>query len=490
MNWGLIWRGLKNSRMRNKVLAVFGILLVYRMLSHIPIPLAEPAQLKTVIDNLLNTEAVPQLLSFMNILSGGALASLSIMLVGLGPYINASIVMQVLTKAIPKLETLQKEGEFGRKKINQYTRILTLPLAIIQSFGVIFLVRQLAGQISGLGDITADATWSDWTLMVASLTAGAMILMWLGELITEKSIGNGISLLITVAIVSQLPYMMTTLYRSVVGSGEDFSLFGWFDLPIASQALWYGLILLGATLLITVFVVYLNEAHRKIELSYAKKTQGNRTYSDVTTFLPLKLIAAGVVPIIFALAFLSMPQLIGQVLVGLDSLFWVDFGNNLLVWFAPPGSVDGTVFATWGSYIYPTLYFLLVVVFTYFYTSVIFSAKDISERLQRQGGFIKGIRPGLETQKYLRTIVNRLNFFGSFALGFLALTPILAQAFLGTTQLALSGTSILILVAVALETLRQIESQALMVTYEDYEQNFARKKQASSRRKRQPKKKS
>ncbi len=666
MNWKLIWRGLKNADMRNKLLAVLGILIVYRMLSHIPIPLAEPTELKQLIDNLLNNEGIPQLLSFINVLSGGALASLSIMLVGLGPYINASIVMQVLTRAIPKLEKLQKEGEFGRKKINQYTRILTFPLAIIQSILAIFIVRQLAAQVSGLGDIAVNAGWSDWLLMITVLTTGAMILMWLGELITEKSIGNGISLLITVAIVSQLPFMASSLYKQVVtdgvdsgygessiinldanesmiattpgfigntfkannrsgeetewhyafidseaacsdavdfttaekyvededvtyaeenngqklcfrsssetataygvspvigadqddlrvtvnfGEGEtsfnandgsseetewqyifidasaicgdsvafegdeikaysertdvayntdnagqklcfrvrsgvDFSVFGWFSLPINGRALWYSLILLGSMGLVTVFVVYLNEAHRKIKLSYAKKIQGNRVYSDVTTFLPIKLISAGVVPIIFALAFLAVPQLIGQFLTGAESPFWSELGGKLLIWFSTPGSTGGPVFSNFASYIYPIAYFLLVIVFTFFYTSIVFSAKDIAERLQRQGGFIEGVRPGEETQKYLSSVVNRLNLFGSASLGFLALTPILAQAFFGGNQLALGGTSILILVAVALETLRQIESKALMVTYEDYEQSFKHDSEPKKKKKR------
>ena len=476
MNWKLIWRGLQKKQLRDKLLVVFGLLLVYRLLSHIPIPLAEPTELKQLIDNLLSDEGVPQLLRLFNVLTGGALGSLSIMLVGLGPYINASIIMQVLARAIPKLETLQKEGEYGRKKINQYTRLLTLPFAIIQSFLVLFIVRQLASQVSGLGDILAGATVLDWTVMIAALTTGAMILMWLGELITEKGIGNGISLLITVAIVSQLPFMATSLYNAIVTSTADFSFFGWFTLPVNGQALLYGAILTVATFLITIFVVYLNEAHRKIKLSYAKRTQGNRQYSDVTTHLPIKLIAAGVVPIIFALAFLSVPQLIGQWLSGVESVGWSAFGENLLIWFATPGSTGGPVFSNFVSFIYPTSYLLLVIAFTYFYTNVIFSAKDISERLQRQGGYIEGVRPGAETQKYLSQIVSRLNFFGSLSLGFLALTPILAQAFLGTDQLALGGTSILILVAVALETLRQIESQALVVTYEDYEHNLVQQK--------------
>ena len=265
-------------------------------------------------------------------------------------------------------------------------------------------------------------------------------------------------------------------FRSRAGAG--LSIFGWFNLPLNASALLFAAIVIGSMVLLTVFVVYLNEAHRKIKLSYAKKIQGNRVYSDVNTFLPLKLISAGVVPIIFALAFLSTPQWVGQIMSGASSPFWSGLGADLARWFALPGTFGPFIASDWTSYIYPVVYFLLVVVFTYFYTGIVFSAKDISERLQRQGGFIEGVRPGEDTQKYLSAVVNRLNLFGAISLGFLALTPIFAQVFLGTDQLALGGTSILILVAVALETLRQIESQALVVTYEDYEQNFSRRGQA------------
>lgn len=470
MNWKLIARGLKNSEMRKKILAVMGILIVFRVLAHIPIPLAEPTELKQILENLLSSEGTPQLLSFLNVLSGGALASLSIMLVGLGPYINASIIMQVLGKAIPQLENLKKDGEYGQKKINQYTRMLAFPLAIIQSVGAIYLVRQVADQFSGLGDITANATLGQWALMVATLTAGSMILMWLGELITEKGVGNGISLLITVGIVSQLPFIATSLFESVVNDATGVDVFGLFTLPLNSSALIFSAILITATFLVTVFVVYLNEAQRRVTVSYAKKIQGNRAYSEVSTVLPIKLITAGVIPIIFAVAFLSVPQLAGQLMEGASNPNLASIGANLVKWFAAPGNdPSGKVFVDIYSYIYPVVYFLLVVAFTYFYTSVVFDSKSISENLQKQGGFIQEVRPGKDTEKFLTRVVNRLNLFGSFSLGFLALTPIMAQAFLGTSQLAIGGTSILILVAVALETLRKVESKALMVTYEDYD---------------------
>jgi preprotein translocase subunit SecY len=467
MNWKIIWKSLKSSDMRTRLLAVFGMLLVFRVLAHIPIPLSDPQTLRQVLENLFNSTNTPQLLSFIDVLSGGALANFSIMLVGLGPYINASIIVQLLTKAIPQLESLEKEGEFGRRKLNQYTRMLTLPLAIIQSVGAIYLVRQSALQIGGIGDITANTSISQWVLMVASLTGGAMILMWLGELITEKGVGNGISLLITVGIVSTLPGTISSLGSAIFSGDESIRLLGREFAFNKTQAL-YGGILALATVLITVAVVKLNEASRRITIHYAKRVQGNRTYGGVTTVLPIKLITAGVIPIIFAVAFLSVPAFVGQILSGSGSTRMQEIGTNLALWFQnpTPQTFDMPGFT---PYIYPLTYFLLVFVFTFFYTSITFNSKEIAENLHKQGGFIEGIRSGNQTEIYLGKVVNRLTLFGALALGILALTPIVGQAFL-STDIALGGTSILILVSVALETLRAIESRALMVTYDQYDQ--------------------
>ncbi len=466
MSWKLIWQSLKNPDMRNRILAVLGMLLLFRILAHVPIPLSDPKTLKQVLDGLFTTES-SQLLSFLNIASGGALANFSIMIVGLGPYINASIIMQLLTKAIPQLEALQKEGEFGRKKINQYTRMLTLPLAIIQSVGAIYLVRQAAVQVGGIGDITAGVGIAQWVLMVTSLTGGAMVLMWLGELITEKSIGNGISLLITVGIVSQLPTTITSIGESIFSEGSSFSLFGKQIIYNRTQAI-YGLIIAATTLVVTILIVKLNEASRRLTINYAKRVQGNRAYGGVSTMLPIKLITAGVIPIIFAVAFLSVPSFAGQIMGNSDSGRLQEWGTNLSTWFANP-SAQTFAAGGWEPYIYPVTYFLLVFVFTFFYTSIAFNSKEIAENLQKQGGFLEGIRSGLQTEKYLTRVVNRLTLFGAFSLGFLALLPIIGQIFL-TTSIALGGTSILILVSVALETLRSVESRALMVTYDQYEQ--------------------
>lgn len=479
MNWRIILRSFKSPDMRKRILAVLGMLVVFRFLAHIPIPLAEPTQLKQVLENLFNQASTSQLLGFLDIIGGGALSNFSIMLVGLGPYINASIIMQLLTKAIPKLEALNKEGEYGRKKIQQWTRIITFPLAAIQSVGMIFLVRQAAASYGGLGDLISNASMSQWILMVSALTGGAMLLMWLGELITEQGIGNGISLLITVGIVASLPQTIANLVGSVIRSDANLSIFGW-NLPIDSGALLTAFIILIAAIIVTLFVVYINEAQRRIVISYAKRLQGNRVYGGVTTTLPIRLVTAGVIPIIFALAFLSIPAFVGQLLAQSSSAGWATFGNNLVTWFQTP---TPTTLATgdWHVYLYPVAYFLLVFIFTFFYTSIVFNSKEIAENLQKQGGFIDGVRPGVQTEKYLLKVVNRLTLFGALALATLAILPIIAQALLHSNQIAIGGTSILILVAVALETMRQLESRALMITYDDYSIDISSKDKKSNK---------
>ncbi|HSX16540.1 MAG TPA: preprotein translocase subunit SecY [Patescibacteria group bacterium] len=467
MNWKIIWKSLGHKDMRKRILAVLGILLVFRIMAHVPVPLADPETLKQVLNNLFNSNNTPQLLSFINILSGGALANFSIMIAGLGPYINASIIMQLLTKAIPKLETLRKEGEYGQRKINQYTRVLTFPLAILQSVGAIYLVRQTASQVGGIGDITAGASIWQWVLMVAALTGGSMLLMWLGEQITERSIGNGISLIITVGIVSGMPATISSLVSTIFDKTSTWTIFG-HAFHASAKAFTYTALIAAAVIIVTWVVVKLNEAARRLTINYAKRVQGNRTYGGVTTVLPVKLISAGVVPIIFAVAFLSVPSFVGQLLAGSHSANLQHLGLNLKTWFQTP-SAD--TFHTYGlkAYIYPVVYFLLVFIFTFFYTSVTFNSKEIAENLQKQGGFIEGVRTGIQTEKYLSKTVNRLTLFGAFSLGILALLPIIAQVFVNS-NIAIGGTSVLILVSVSLETLRAVESRALMVTYDQYAQ--------------------
>ncbi len=464
MNWRVIWLSLKEKDMRNRILAVIGILLVFRILAQLPVPIANASSLHTILQNLFNSSNSPQFLSYINVLSGGALANFSIMIAGLGPYINASIIMQLLTKAIPKLEALHKDGEFGQKKINQYTRILTFPLAIIQSIGSIYLIRQAAQSISSSTNITANVSMAQWILMVSALTGGSMLLMWLGELITEQSIGNGISLIITVGIVSRLPANISSIISSF-SSSPHWRLFN-HVLPFSRTTFYYSIVVIGVILLVTYLVVMLNEASRNLTVNYAKRVQGNKAYGGVTTLLPIKLITAGVIPIIFAVSFLSVPSFVGQLLEGLHSTHLANIGVKLVTWFSAPTS---TTFKTEGliAYIYPLTYFLLVFIFTYFYTSITFNAQEISENLHKQGGFIENVRSGLQTEKYLSKIVNRLTFFGALSLATLALLPIIAQLFV-KVSITIGGTSVLILVSVALQTLRSVESRAFMVTYDNY----------------------
>lgn len=465
MGWKVIRKSLKSRDMQKRLFIVLLLVVTYRILAHIPIPLAEGSQLRQIIDNLFSSQ---QLLGFFDLLSGGALSSLSIMLMGLGPYINASIIMQLLTKAIPKLEETQKDGEMGRRKINQWTRIITVPLAIIQSIGLLLLIQQTAGSQAGV-DLAASTTIFQWVIMVASLTGASMLLMWVGELITEQGIGNGISLLIFAGIISQLPSMAATLVQTASGDNQQLSIFGWFTLPVSGKGVAISAAIILATLIITYLIVKLNEAQRIIKVSYAKRVQGNRQYGGVGTILPIKLITAGVIPVIFAVAFLSVPTFVGQLLQNNANPRLAELGQNLTVWFAQPEMQQVPIYDTFNTYGYPIFYFALVMLFTYFYTSVVFNAKEIAENLQKQGGFIEKVRPGPQTEEYLKKIVNRLNLFGAASLGMLALLPLFAERLLGTSQLTLGGTGLLIVVSVALETLRQLESRALMVTYDqDY----------------------
>lgn len=469
MNWKTIFRSLKNRDMQKRLLVVLGIIVIYRLLAHIPIPLAEPTQLREVLNNLVTGSDFG---GFLNLLSGGALASFSIVLVGLTPFITASIITQLLTKAIPRLEELHKDGESGRRKINQWTRMLTIPLAIIQSIAFIFILRQtvLAGNT-----IMADPSMSDWIVAVTAMTAASVLLMWLGELITEQGVGNGISILIFAGIISQLPQMLSTITSSLFSqSGVGLSVFNWFTIPVDPTAFWVAVAILLVSLFMLYFLVKINEAQRVITINYAKRVQGNSSYGGVKSILPVKLIAAGVIPVIFAVAFLSLPAFVGQVLSATGNPAYAGIAQNLILWFqAPnPGAFTGT---DWQAFIYPSAYFVLVIFFTYFYTGIVFNASEIAENLQKQGGFIEGVRPGKTTEKYLSTTVNRLILFGSLVLGLIAVSPFIAEYLLyhvaGVTvpNLAIGGTGLLIVVTVALEALRQINSRALMVTYDDYD---------------------
>ena len=471
MNFKTIFKSLKHKDVLKRVFIVLGLIVIYRFLAHVPVPLGEPTTFQEAVQNLITKSDFG---SFLNLISGGGLTAFSILLVGLSPYITSSIVVQLVTKAIPRLEELSKDGETGRRKINQWTRILTVPLAIVQSAAYIFILYQSV--ISANTALTYTPTTADWLLSITAMVAGSVILMWFGELITEQGIGNGISMLIFASIISQLPTTLASLGAALFDtSSGSLSLFGWLNLPVNPVIFWIMVGFALALLLVIYFLVKLNEAQRVITINYAKRVHGNSAYGGIKSILPLKLIAAGVVPVIFATAFLSLPALIGQLIqtVNPDGTF----GNTLIALFtAPSASNFSTLYpngitAQW--FFYPAVYFVLVVLFTYFYTSIIFNTKEIADNLQKQGAFIEGVRPGNQTAEYLGKTINRLNLFGALALGLIAMLPFLTDYVSIVISgmpigLSLSGTGLLIVVTVALENLRQLNSRALMATYDEY----------------------
>ncbi len=471
MHFKTIFKSLKNKDMLRRVLIIAGILVAYRLLAQIPVPMGDASTFKEAVSNLLEKSDFS---NFLNLISGGGLASFSIILVGLSPYITGSIVVQLLTKAIPSLEELSNDGETGRRKINQWTRMLTIPLAIVQSIAYIFILYQSTISANVATEFTP--TFNDWALSVTAMTAGSVILMWMGELITEQGIGNGISTLIFASIVSQLPTTMASLGAALFDTSQGtLNLFGWLDIPVNPTVFWIILGFVIAMLVVIYFLVKLNEAQRIITINYAKRVHGNSSYGGIKSILPIKLIAAGVIPVIFATAFLSLPALVGQVITTINP--GNEIGTTLTTVFSAPSAnnfstqyPDG-ITGQW--FIYPAVYFLLVFAFTYFYTSIIFNTKEIADNLQKQGGFIEGVRPGIKTAEYLGKVVNRLDLFGALALGLIAMLPfatdyvfiLLTGAPLG---LSISGTGLLIVVTVALENLRSVDSRALMITYDDF----------------------
>ena len=470
MNFKTIFKSFKNKDMRKRILAVFGILVAYRILAHIPVPLGDTQTFKQAVDNLVNST---DLGGFINLISGGGLTNLSIILVGLSPYITASIVMQLLSKAIPSMEELSKDGETGRRKINQWTRIASIPLAILQSIAYIFILQQTVLTQSSTGTISMTA--ENWALAITAMTAGSALLMWLGELISEQGIGNGTSTIILCSIIAAFPSTFASMLSQLFDTSQGtLSLFGWLNLPINPQMAAIMLALGVGLIVVLYFLVKVNEAQRIVTINYAKRVRGNSAYGGIKSIMPIKLIAAGVVPVIFAVAFLSVPAFIGQLIQNADPASEV--GKNLVSWFSAPSAqnFDTSVGLQGKDFIYPAIYFVLVVMFTYFYTSIVFNSQEIAENLQKQGGFIEGVRPGKSTEKYFSRTVNRLNLFGSLTLGIIAMLPYITDyIFIQTLGyplgISVSGTGLLIVVTVALENLRQINSRALMVTYDDYQ---------------------
>jgi preprotein translocase subunit SecY len=371
-------------------------------------------------------------LGFLNIFSGGGLENFSIVTMGVGPYITASIIMQLLGIIVPSLEELQKEGEFGQRKINQYTRYLTVPLGIIQAYSVLLLLKQ-----NGI-----IATWTPYTLLgtLLMMTAGTIFFMWLGEIITQNGIGNGISLLITLGIIGSIPSHMTSLI-STIQTNHSYTL---------------ALALIAITLLSIIFVIIINEAKRLIPVAYARKIRSKSTFGSVTSHLPIKINAAGVIPIIFAIALLTVPAFLGQFFHQARSPWLVSASEWLTRVFQPTTPT------------YNITYFVLVFAFTYFYTYIVFKPDRVAENLQKQGGFIPGVRPGRETMEYVKSVLNRLTLFGALFLALIAILPAILQYIFPSQRLLLQGTSLLIIISVILETSRQIQSQYIMRTYDAY----------------------
>lgn len=415
---------IKSPDVRKKLLFTGFIFIVARIFAHIPVSGVNIAQLQSLF-------AQNQFLSLLDVFSGGTLANFSVMALGLNPYINASIILQLLTMLFPKLEELQKEGESGRQKINQYTRMLTVPLAALQAVGMYALLRNqgLIGNLSPLGLIS----------FIVTMVAGAMFLVWLGELITERGVGNGISLLIFAGIVSRLPVIFTQTATTV--NAQNF-----FNIAVFA--------IMGIVVIASIVVI--NEATRQITVYYAKRVRGNKMYGGQSTHLPLRLNQAGVIPIIFAVSLVLLPSLIANYLSVSKAPILHNIGITIATWFSTTGIL------------YNVVYFVLVVGFTYFYTAVVFNPKKISEEIQKYGGFIPGIRPGTPTAHYLNYILTRITLAGAVFLGTIAIFPEIARLFTNVQNLALGGTGILIVVSVVLETIKAIEAQLVMRNYEGY----------------------
>ncbi|MBA3047806.1 preprotein translocase subunit SecY [Patescibacteria group bacterium] len=414
-----IW---KAKDLRNSILYVLAMLVVFRFAAHIPVPGVNTEALKELFGS-------NQMLGLLNIFSGGGMQNFSIVMMGIAPYITSSIIFQLLGMIIPQLEEMQKE-EAGRQKINMWTRWATVPLAALQSYGMITLLRR--SSIDILGDISGF----DLLSMIIIITAGTIFLMWIGELITEKNIGNGISLLIFAGIVAGLPQAA----QQIIVTFNPAMLFTFV-----------GFILIA---LITIIgVVIITEGQRNVPVQYARQIRGHRMYGGTSTHLPLRVNMAGVIPIIFAISVVLFPSMIAQ--------FFVQARSS---WIA--GAAEWVISAFQNQLFYGILYFLLVFAFTFFYTEVIFHPTQIAENLQKQGGFIPGIRPGRHTSEYLANTTHKIIFVGALFLGLIAILPLIMRYFTGMQSLAIGGTGLLIVVAVVIETVKQIESQLTMREYE------------------------
>ena len=416
---------LRAPDIRRRVLYVLGLLIVFRLLAAVPVPGIDKAQLKTFVEG-------NALVGLLDLFSGGGLSHFSVVAVGMNPYINASIIMQLMTGVVPSLQALSREGEYGRNKINQYTRYLTVPMAMLQSYGFLALLNS-QNVLTGTFDLASFTTLTQ----IATLTAGAIALMWIGELITERGIGNGISFIIFAGIVSRAP-----------GAIGSFMINPNFTILIA-----FALMAIAAVAVI----IYIQEGQRRIPIQYASRVRGRRMYSGGQTFLPLRVNQAGVIPIIFAVSILLFPSSWPRTSRPRRSASWPTSRAGIVTFFSPR------------TLVYIVLYFLLTVGFTYFYTAFTFKPDETAEQLRKNGGFIPGIRPGRPTQDYLSRVVTRITLAGALFLGIVAVAPsLVGLAIPDLGALGLGGTSLLIVVSVVVETMKQLEAQLMMRNYEGF----------------------
>ncbi len=410
-----------DKNLRNKILFVLFALVLFRVLAAVPIPGIDAARLTQFLSN-------NQFFGLLNIFSGGGLSNLSIVMLGVGPYITASIIMQLMTMMSSRLKALyHEEGEAGRKKFTQYSRLLTVPLAVIQGFALLVLLERQG--------VVGELVLLERFINIAVIVAGSMLLMWIGELISEYGIGNGVSLVIFAGIVASLPGTVGQLA---------------FAFEVSELPVYLGFLL--AAILIVWGVVVITEAERPIPVTYAKRIRGMKVYGGVSTYLPLRVNQAGVIPIIFALSILLLPQMLGNFLVTI---------NNSVVQFI--GNGINSIFSN--GWFHSIFYFLLVFLFTYFYTAVTFDPDSISTNLQKSGAFIPGVRPGQSTSEYLSRILTRITMVGALFLGFIAVLPLAMQSITGITSLAIGGTALLIVVSVVLDLLKKIDAQISMKEY-------------------------
>ena len=424
-----IGEAMRQPDLRWKLLFTLGILVIFRFVANVPVPGAN----LDILDRVFQDN---QLLGFLNIFSGGALQNLSVASMGVYPYITASIIMQLLVPVIPRLSAISKEGEYGRQTINQYTHWLMIPLAMAQGYGQLVLLQR-SGVIAGVG-LGGDELFTTVS-MVLALTAGTVFLVWLGELITEKGIGNGISLIIFGGIVASLPRLI--------------------DQSFIQEGVTAGIIFTAVMgLLVVYLIVVFNEAQRRIPVQYGRSLfRGGRMYRQAgSSFIPIRVNSAGMIPLIFAFSIMIFPGIVASYFVGAESSSLSSFARTIQGWFQPDRGLY------WG------LTFLLVVIFTFFYTMVIFQQQNLAENLQKNGGFVPGIRPGKPTEDYLNRVIMRVTVAGALFLGGVAVLPFFARGVTGVGGLALTGTALLIVVGVALDTMRQLEAQLTMRQYEGF----------------------